>query len=252
MDQTQVASKSNIPTEQIELPSRGLVYSKENPLSSGVIEMKYMTAKEEDILTNRNFIANGTVIDKLLQSLIVSKINYNDLVVGDKNAILVAARILGYGADYTFSYNGEEITVDLSGLEEKKFDESHLMAPNTNEFKFKLPHTNNEVTFKLLTHKDEQDIDRELEALRKLTPQGSFENTTRLKYMITSVNGDRDRNVIKDFIDNQFIARDSRAFKKHVGEVMPDVKLEFTYEGNGRVEEGVSIPVGVNFFWPDA
>ena len=143
MDQTQVASKSNIPTEQIELPSRGLVYSKENPLSSGVIEMKYMTAKEEDILTNRNFINNGTVIDKLLQSLIISKINYNDLVVGDKNAILVAARILGYGADYTFSYNGEEVTVDLSTLEEKKFDESHLLAPNTNEFKFKLPHTDN-------------------------------------------------------------------------------------------------------------
>ena len=92
------------PTEEVELPSKGLVYPKENPLSSGKIEMKYMTAKEEDILTNQNYIKKGIVLDKLLKSLIVSDINYDDLVVGDKNAILIAARILGYGRDYEFTY----------------------------------------------------------------------------------------------------------------------------------------------------
>jgi len=92
----------NLPTETIELPSKGLLYSEDNILSNGTIEIKYMTAKEEDILTNQNYIQNGTVIDKLLQSLIVTKINYNDLLVGDKNAIMIAARILGYGAEYKF------------------------------------------------------------------------------------------------------------------------------------------------------
>ena len=100
-------NKLNIPTEIVDLPSKGLLYPKDNPLSSGKIEMKYMTAKEEDILTNQNFIKSGVVIDKLLQSLIISKINYNDLLIGDKNAIMLASRILSYGANYEFDYNGE-------------------------------------------------------------------------------------------------------------------------------------------------
>ena len=81
-----------LPTEIVELPSKGLIYPEDNPLSSGKIEMKYMTAKEEDILSNQAYIEKGIVIDKLLQSLIVSDINYNDLVIGDKNAIMIAAR----------------------------------------------------------------------------------------------------------------------------------------------------------------
>ena len=105
-----------IPTETVTLPSKGLLYPETSPLAKGEIEMKYMTAKEEDILTNSNYLKNGTVIDKLLQALIVTPIDYNELLIGDKNAILVAARVLGYGKDYTFKYNGEEITVDLSEL----------------------------------------------------------------------------------------------------------------------------------------
>ena len=96
-------SKFKFPTEVIDLPSKGVLYPKDNPLSSGKIEMKYMTAREEDILTNQNYIKNGTVIDELLKALIVSKINYNDLITGDKNAIMLAARVLGYGKDYTFT-----------------------------------------------------------------------------------------------------------------------------------------------------
>ena len=99
-------SDYKFPTEIIELPSRGLIYSKDNPLSSGKIEMKYMTAKEEDILTNQNYIRQGVVIDKLLESLIVTEgINYADILIGDKNAIMIAARILAYGKDYEIEYN---------------------------------------------------------------------------------------------------------------------------------------------------
>ena len=93
-----------LPTEMVSLPSKGLLYPKESPLAKGEIEMKYMTAREEDILTNSNFIRQGTVIDKLLQSLIVTSFNYDDLLIGDKNAVLIAARVLGYGADYSFKY----------------------------------------------------------------------------------------------------------------------------------------------------
>ena len=98
-------SDYKFPTEIIELPSKGLVYPKDNPLSVGKIEMKYMTAKEEDILTTQSYIKDGSVLDRLFQSLIISNgegasVKYVDLVAGDKNAIMVSARILGYGKDY--------------------------------------------------------------------------------------------------------------------------------------------------------
>ena len=95
--------QTKFPSEIIDLPSGGLLYPKDSPLSSGKVEMKYMTAKEEDILTNQNFIKRGVVIDKLVQSLLIDKsIKYTDLFSGDKNALLVAARILGYGEIYEF------------------------------------------------------------------------------------------------------------------------------------------------------
>jgi len=104
-------SEFKFPTEVIDLPSKGLLYPKESPLASGKLEMKYMTAKEEDILTNQNYIQRGIVIDKLLQSLIIGDIDYNQLVTGDQNAVMIAARILGYGKDYEFTYGGEKQVV---------------------------------------------------------------------------------------------------------------------------------------------
>ena len=105
-------NKQSFQSEKVTLQSKGLLYPKESPLSKGVIEMKYMTAREEDILTNQNLIQKGIVIDELLKSLIVTPgVDYNDLLVGDKNAIMVAARILGYGADYSFTYNNEQQSI---------------------------------------------------------------------------------------------------------------------------------------------
>ena len=112
--------KFKIPTETVDLPSKGKFYPEGHPLKAGTIEMKYMTAKEEDILTNQNYISKGIVIDKLLQSLIVTEFNYDDLLIGDKNAIMVAARILSYGKDYNIKYKGEDITVDLTEIKEKE------------------------------------------------------------------------------------------------------------------------------------
>ena len=161
-------NKTMFPTEEVSLPSKGLLYPPDNLLAKGSVEMKYMTAKEEDILTNETYIKKGTVIDKLLQSLIITPINYSDLVVGDKNALLIAARVLGYGKEYSFDVNGENQTIDLTELEDKELDPKHLIKPNHNEFAFTLPIIKKEITFKFLTHSDERKIDEELKGLKKM------------------------------------------------------------------------------------
>jgi hypothetical protein len=239
--------KFKLPTETIELPSKGLLYPEDSELAKGTIEIKYMTAKEEDILTNQSYIKSGTVLDKLIKSLIVSKINYDDLLIGDKNAIMVAARVLGYGSDYTFEYNGEPQTVDLSLIENKPLKEE-LFKNKVNEFTFTLPKSKNTITFKLLTHKDEQDISRELEGLKKINKDTSPELSTRLKYIITSVEEKRDKKDIRDFVDNYFLAQDSRALREYIREIQPDVDLSFFPDGNS---DRINIPIGINFFWPD-
>ncbi len=238
------------PTETIELPSKGLIYPEDNPLSSGKIEMKYMTAKEEDILSNQSYIQNGTVLDKLMKSLIVTKCNYNDLIVGDKNAVMIAARILGYGKDYKFEYKGEEVEVDLSILENKEFDENSI-TKGINEFKFTLPNSGTEITYKLLSHKDEMAIEAEIKGLKKINKKADPIISTRMKQMILSVNGDSERKTVREFVDTYFLAMDARAFRKHIAGHQPDVNLLTQVELSDGGED-VEIPITVNFFWPDA
>jgi hypothetical protein len=245
MEQTQ-----KFPTEIVDLPSKGKLYPKDSPLSSGTIEMKYMTAKEEDILTNQNYIEKGIVIDKLIKALIVDKsIDYNLLLVGDKNALLIAARILGYGKDYEFEYQGEKHLIDLSLLNNKELHKD-LLEATVNSFSYTLPTMNKNVTFKLLSHGDETKIDQEIKGLKKINKESSAELSTRLKHMITSVEGEEDKKNVRQFVDTQFLARDSRAFRNYLRDFQPDVDMKF-YPENGP-DGGVDIPIGVNFLWPDA
>ena len=239
-------SEFKFPTEVIELPSKGLLYPKDNPLSSGKVEMKYMTAREEDILTNQSYINKGTVLDELLKSLIISQINIKDLIVGDKNALLVAARVLGYGKDYSFTYAGETHEVDLSALDNKPFDES-ILVNGENNFSYILPHSNTEVTFKILTGHDEIKVEKEIVGLKKINKNASPELSTRLKYIITSVGGETETKTIRDFVDNYLLARDSRALRQYIKEVQPDVDLTFTTDS----DQEITIPINLNFFWPD-
>lgn len=245
--------KFNLPTENVELPSKGLLYPKENPLSSGTVEMKYMTAKEEDILSNQNYIRQGVVFDKLLSSLIVSKISYDDLTIGDKNAVLIAARVLGYGKDYQIKYphpiTGEDeiITIDLAEIKNKEVDYS--LFNNANEFTFTLPQSKNEITFKVLTHKDERQIEDELKGLKKVNL--SAEVTTRLKQSVIAVNGSREKKDIREFVDNFLLASDAKALREYMRTVSPDLDLTFTFIGSdGYTQEGVDLPLGVSFFYP--
>lgn len=248
-------TKPKFPTEIVDLPSKGLIYPKDNPLSSGQIEMKYMTAREEDILTNQNYISKGIVLDKLIESLIVSKVNFNDIIVGDKNALLIASRILGYGKDYTFrAYNSDtqgiaDFTVDLTTLDDKNLDPADLKEEGVNEFDFTVPSSGTQLTFKLLTHGDEKSIEREITGMKKIRPDSNPEISTRLKYIITSVDGDREKKTIREFVDNIMLARDSRALREEIRRVSPDVELKYVGEG---AEEGINIPINLNFFWPDS
>jgi hypothetical protein len=249
--------KHQFPTEEVTLPSKGLLYPEGSPLKKGVIEMKYMTAKEEDILTNINLIKSGTVLDKLLQSLIVTPIDYKNLLVGDKNAILIAARILGYGPEYDIMLNHPETgieskaTIDLTELEDKEIDVSTSIE-GRNEFSFTLPTSKKEITFKLLTHEDETKIEQEIKGLEKLNRRG-FKGTTKLKHVILSIEGNYDKKTVREFIDNAFLARDSRALRNHIKDISPDVTLQANavFE-DGAVESNVMFPLGSDFFWPDA
>ena len=244
-------SEIKIPTEMVELPSKGLLYPEGNPLREGKVEMKYMTAKEEDILTNQNYIRQGVVIDKLLQSLVVTKINYNDLFVGDKNALMIAARILSYGASYEFEYKGVRQNVDLSEINSKSLH-SLVQKSTSNSFEFILPNSGNVLNFRLLTHGDEAKIDAEVKGLQKINKEATSEVTARLFHMITAINGSSDTKDIRDFVNNYFLAKDARAFRQFYNEISPDLDMIVSLTTSDGGEEDVDLPVGINFFWPDA
>ena len=248
-----MADNKQYHSEVIDLPSLGKVYPKDSPISNGKIEIKYMTAREEDILTSQNLIKKGLVIDKLLDSLIVTEgIKCDDLVLGDKNAVMVAARVLAYGPEYeceienpntgkTFSH-----VFNLADCPFKKLPDDI----NDNKFEMELPVSKAKVGFKLITGKEEKLIEAELKGIKKTGVQVSPELTTRLKHTITSVNGDGDKGVINQFVQNM-LSRDSLELRKYINNISPDIELVQEIELEGDTVK-VDIPMTVNFFWPNS
>lgn len=248
----------DFPTEVLDLPSKGLVYPKDHPLAKGTIEIKYMTAKEEDILASQNLIKKGVVLDKLFESIIAEKgVNPNDIFIGDKNAILLATRVLGYGPDYNveitdpFTLERQEVVIDLSKIQTKEVDESVLNREN--RYKFTLPSNGKEIEFKLLTHGDEMNITKDIQAMERVGKGKDVANdvTTRFRYMILSVDGNTDRGFINKWVVNGFLARDTKAFRKYVKEISPDMDMKFEFVSDITGEsEALDIPFGINFFYP--
>ena len=249
----------DFPTETIELPSQGLVYPEGHPLRKGTIEIKHMTAREEDILASQNLIKKGLVLDRLFESVVVEPgLNPNDIVIGDKNAILLATRVLGYGANYEveitdpFTLEKQKVTIDLSKIQTKDIDEDALNSKN--RYQFKLPSNGKVIEFKLLTHGDEQDISKDIQALEKLNKtksSSSSDVTTRFRYMILSVDGNTDTGFINKWIMNSFLAKDTKAFRAYVKELSPDLDLKFNFVSELTGEtEALDIPFGIGFFYP--
>ena len=243
------------PTEVITLPSKGLVYPESSPLSKGEITIKLMTAKEEDILTSTNLIKKGIQLDKLLESIVVEPgVNVNDLVIGDKNAILVTSRILAFGPEYVtkvmdpFDSEETEVTIDLTTIKVKEVDESLLNRQN--EYSFILPNSKTPIKFKLLNHGDETAINKDIEASQK-TLKTSNEITARYRRMIVEVDGNREFGYISNFVSNRLLAGDSKALRKEVNKITPDLDLKFDYTSPITGEtEALRIPFGIGFFYP--
>jgi hypothetical protein len=250
---------TKFPTEVIELPSKGWFYPEGHPLAAGTIELFYMTAKHEDILTSRNLIEKGVVIDKLMESLIANKsVKYGDLLIGDRNAIMVASRILGYGKEYQTDVScpkcerSSTVEINLEDLGDKEIEFKPELK-NRNEFSFELPTSKSIVTFRLLNYTDERNAQKELEMVKKgAKMEISQEVTTRMRYSILSVDGDRDRAKIKDFVENM-LARDAMEFRRYAKQVNPDIDLSFDFEcAKCGHEDRIEVPIDVTFFWPNA
>lgn len=249
-----VTTTSPFPSETIDLPSKGVFYPEGSPLRSGQIEIKYMTAKEEDILTSTNLIQKGIVLDRLMDSLIVTKgVKSSDLLIGDLNAVMIAARILGYGKDYEVNLtcpscgNDVEQSVNLSELDM----ENQPTDGSSDTFTFILPISNASVTVKLLTRSDELSIEKEIKALKKVNSDVDTEATTRLKYMITAINGDTTKSVIWSFVDNMLV-KDARYLREQYRTIVPDVNFNIQVECSCGSSKTARLPIGSNFFWPDA
>lgn len=258
-----MAETKKYPSEVVELASRGWYYEESNPLSSGQIELKLMTAKEENILSSTNLVEKGLAIDKLLEALIINEnIKYSDLLIGDKNGIMFAARILGYGKDYPvttlcpFCETVGAGVIDLSKIDTNKveFKEENK---GKNSFKFELPFSKKTLTFKFLTHGDEISIDKEVRALEQIRSKKDKDNdidldfTTRLFYSVIAINGNSELAVRKNFIENEFLSRDSLAFRNHIQSIRPDIDMSTEIQcpncGKGR---RVRVPITSDFFWP--
>ena len=248
------------PTEFVELPSKGKLYPPEHPLhNEEVVELRYMTARDEDILTSPALLKNGLALERLLQNLIVDKsIDPTNLLVGDRNALLVAARVSGYGEEYQVNVNcpacgvSSEYTFDLTNLTHSGFlpedsDKVELTANGT--FIATLPKTKFPVEFRLLTGEDEVYLNKAAEQLRKLKlPDATATNL--LKRVILSVNGVNAPAEISNFVDNM-PALDARFLRGCVQTVTPNIDMNqhFHCSSCGTTTE-MEVPFTVQFFWP--
>jgi len=247
--------ENKFPTEMVTLPSKGYFYPENSPLSKGEVEMKYMTAREEDIITSPNLLKQGIAIDKLLEALIVNKkVNISDLLIGDKNALIVGARILAYGKMYdftTFNDVGEEVdvSVDLTTLKDKEIDFDKL-PPNVNEFPFVLPNSKREVTVRFLTHRDEKEIVREATALKKVSSTVVKTMTSRMKRLIASVDGNSEKAYVNEFVDKELLSVDALELRKYLNSINPDINLTTVATFPDGDEQEVAVEITAQFFWP--
>jgi hypothetical protein len=248
-----------IPVESVPLPSNGLVYPVDSALhGSETVDIKAMTAKEEDILTSKAFLKKGTVITELIKSCLVDKsFDPRDLLTGDRNALMIAIRATGYGAEYEAEIECDECGAktqrqfDLGALPIKKLSIDPV-SPGHNVFEFSLPVTKKVVRFRFLTGRDEEEILATSEKQKKVGISNDSSVTTNLLYSIVSVDGVNERSKIAHFVKNM-PAKDSLALRNFIRDNEPGVEMkQETACGSCGHEEEVSMPLGVNFLWPSS
>ena len=243
-----------VPTEFVDLPSQGRFYPEGHPLhGQDSIEIKQMTAKEEDILTSRTLLKKGVALERLISSLIVdTTIDPKSLLIGDRNAIIVAARVSGYGSDYSTKVQcpacdtKQTYTFNLHSAQVHHGEENENLRATINSngtITCRLPKTQVEVVARLLTGRDEKSITSIVKSDNQVSKQ--------LETLIVSVNGDTSREAIK-YVANNIPSMDSRHLRLAIKKATPNVDLtqEFSCENCGHTQE-MEVPLTADFFWPD-
>jgi hypothetical protein len=250
-----------LPVAEVPLPSKGLVYP-DGPLHMAqTVELKPMTAREEDILMNRTLVRKGTVVTELIKSCMIDKnIDVNSMISGDRNALMIAVRITGYGASYAPKVTcpecelQQDFSVDLENLPVKELDLSKLkqVGPGQNAFEFTLPFSKKTVVYKFLTGREEERILQDIEAKRKKGIVQENLVTTKLMNSIIAIEGNTERGFINQFCQHM-PARDSLALRKVLDESEPgvDMSSDFVCNSCGHTEV-LTVPLGPSFFWPNA
>jgi hypothetical protein len=233
--QYELEKRKLMPSEIFQLVSKGMVYPKDHPLRSGTIEMRYMTAYDEDILTNPSYMREGVVLDKLLQALIITPFDYTTIAKIDKNGLIIAARILSYGKEYPVvvrdpkTENELNRTVDLNLLKNSDFD---LVSDDAGEFEYTLEDGTN-LKFKFLLNGEDEN----------LTISQFLEHT------IMQVNDSRKKEDIQDFIRYKFFAKDAKVFRKYINDKTPSVIMDYEFEGEDGSTFIAGFPIGTDLFW---
>jgi hypothetical protein len=233
--QYEETKRNNIPSEIVRLVSKGMVYPKDHPLRDGTIEMRYMTAYDEDILTNPSYIREGVMLDKLLEALIITPVDYSTITKVDKNGLIISARILSYGKEYPVKIkhpatgNILDRVVDLSKLKHSDFN---LVSDENGEFDYKTE-SGIQIKFKFLSNDaiDEDKVSKFLEQT------------------ICEVNGVRDINEIQDFIRYKFLAKESKPFRKYINDNTPSILSSYEFEGEDGSTFIAGFPIGADLFW---
>jgi len=232
---------SKFPPNIINLPSQGKVYPETSVLSSGQIEMRQMTAYDEDILSNSSYIKEGIIFDKLLEALIVTpNVDIDELIAGDKEWLVISSRILGYGNEYPVFILDKKIekevsaTIDLSKLKAKTFDET---ADSNGCFEYIIPSTKDIIKYRFLSASDASKIQQE-----SLT-------STFLKMCIYSVNGDSSETAIEEYLKYDLKAIDSRKFRKHIVDRAPGIDYKTTAVGEKGDTYDAMFQFNPDLFW---
>jgi hypothetical protein len=256
----QFIEKPKYPTTQVNLVSEGILYPEGHPLSTGVVELKQVTAYHEDILSNESYIKKGTVLTKLLESLLVDKrIKVVDFLTCDLNGIYITIRRMTYGDEYNVKVKcpscgvEEELLINLGSFQPKPINYD-LFKKGLNQFEFTTPVGKNNIVFKIISQKEDEAIDSEIKSLARINKEKSANLSVRLKHIILSIDGNDDKTYIRKFIENELLAKDSLAFRKYIKEISPDIPMEtvFNCSSCDFIEERLSVPLSLGFFWPDS
>lgn len=246
-----------IPIESVPLPSKGMIYNPDTKLyNTELVQIKAMTALEEDILSSVAYIKEGTSVIKAIQSCVVDKsIDVSNMILGDRNALMISMRITGYGSDYNVHSKCQQcnhqndITVKLDSLGIKRLTQEPVNL-GENLFEFTLPVTNKRVLFRLLTHKDEKEQEVKKSRMEKAGIVVENSVTSYLESCIVSIDGISDKNKISHFI-KAMPAKDSRSLRLHMRDIEPGIDMSWDYKciKCGHANK-ISLPITPEFFWP--